>query len=322
MLAHPPSPSSCPRRRAAVILVPYLRLGRQHFAGDHRILRGRAGPAGRRGGTLARRATGLDLNELLADVRTTLWTRSSPSTSTLDTDGYRLLVNPDPAVQEISGPMGDRQGRRRPQDHRRHLRWLARHGGGAFSGKDRSKVDRSTAAYAVRFGALTVVAAGLADRCRAQVAYAIGKAKPVGLFVEVLRHRKGASCPGSRTPCSKCSTCAQRPSSTLTCSGRSTRRQQPSGASARRSPDFSWERTDRVKGPQARRQPLTPALEDTRPRPRSLRDGQAAQRRLHPPARVRDVRMRSLRRGSLFTFMPFSETYLILDQSPSRDPPS
>src|SRR5512145_250069 len=59
----------------------------------------------------------------------------------------------------------------------------ARHGGGAFSGKDPSKVDRS-AAYAMRWVAKNVVAAGLARRCEVQVAYAIGKAKPVGLFVE------------------------------------------------------------------------------------------------------------------------------------------
>jgi S-adenosylmethionine synthetase len=60
---------------------------------------------------------------------------------------------------------------------------MARHGGGAFSGKDPSKVDRS-AAYAMRWVAKTVVAAGLARRCEVQVAYAIGKAQPVGLFVE------------------------------------------------------------------------------------------------------------------------------------------
>ena len=60
---------------------------------------------------------------------------------------------------------------------------MARHGGGAFSGKDPSKVDRS-AAYAVRWVAKNVVAAGLARRCEAQVAYAIGKAKPVGMFVD------------------------------------------------------------------------------------------------------------------------------------------
>ncbi|MGQ4361394.1 methionine adenosyltransferase domain-containing protein, partial [Streptomyces sp. SAS_272] len=60
---------------------------------------------------------------------------------------------------------------------------MARHGGGAFSGKDPSKVDRS-AAYAMRWVAKNVVAAGLAARCEVQVAYAIGKAEPVGLFVE------------------------------------------------------------------------------------------------------------------------------------------
>src|SRR5262249_12448290 len=57
------------------------------------------------------------------------------------------------------------------------------HGGGAFSGKDPSKVDRS-AAYAMRWVAKNVVAAGLASKCEVQVAYAIGKAEPVGLFVE------------------------------------------------------------------------------------------------------------------------------------------
>src|SRR5205085_2623665 len=60
---------------------------------------------------------------------------------------------------------------------------MARHGGGAFSGKDPSKVDRS-AAYAMRWVAKNVVAAGLAQRCEVQVAYAIGKAEPVSLLVE------------------------------------------------------------------------------------------------------------------------------------------
>jgi S-adenosylmethionine synthetase len=60
---------------------------------------------------------------------------------------------------------------------------MARHGGGAFSGKDPSKVDRS-AAYAMRWVAKNIVAANLAKRCEVQVAYAIGKAQPVGLFVE------------------------------------------------------------------------------------------------------------------------------------------
>jgi hypothetical protein len=66
----------------------------------------------------------------------------------------------------------------RPQDHRRHLRRRCPHGGGAFSGKDPSKVDRS-AAYAARYVAKNIVAAGLARQCQVQVAYAIGVAKPI-----------------------------------------------------------------------------------------------------------------------------------------------
>ncbi len=99
----------------------------------------------------------------------------------IDSDGYRLLVNPTGRF-EIGGPMGDAglTGRKIIVDT---YGGMARHGGGAFSGKDPSKVDRS-AAYAVRWVAKNVVAAGLARRCEVQVAYAIGKAQPVGLFVE------------------------------------------------------------------------------------------------------------------------------------------
>ncbi|MGW4158107.1 methionine adenosyltransferase [Streptomyces sp. NPDC004788] len=100
---------------------------------------------------------------------------------TLESDGYRLLVNPTGRF-EIGGPMGDAglTGRKIIIDT---YGGMARHGGGAFSGKDPSKVDRS-AAYAMRWVAKNVVAAGLARRCEVQVAYAIGKAEPVGLFVE------------------------------------------------------------------------------------------------------------------------------------------
>jgi S-adenosylmethionine synthetase len=99
----------------------------------------------------------------------------------LNTDDYRLLVNPTGRF-EIGGPMGDAglTGRKIIVDT---YGGYARHGGGAFSGKDPSKVDRS-AAYAMRWVAKNVVAAGLAERCEAQVAYAIGKAHPVSLFVE------------------------------------------------------------------------------------------------------------------------------------------
>ncbi|WP_433126368.1 methionine adenosyltransferase [Micromonospora sp. CA-240977] len=99
----------------------------------------------------------------------------------LSTDGYRLLVNPTGRF-EIGGPMGDAglTGRKIIVDT---YGGYARHGGGAFSGKDPSKVDRS-GAYATRWVAKNVVAAGLAERCEIQVAYAIGKAHPVSLFVE------------------------------------------------------------------------------------------------------------------------------------------
>jgi S-adenosylmethionine synthetase len=99
----------------------------------------------------------------------------------IDTSGYRLLVNPTGRF-EIGGPMGDAglTGRKIIVDS---YGGYARHGGGAFSGKDPSKVDRS-AAYAMRWVAKNVVAAGLASRCEVQIAYAIGKAEPVGLFVE------------------------------------------------------------------------------------------------------------------------------------------
>lgn len=96
-------------------------------------------------------------------------------------DGVTLLVNPSGSFI-LGGPMGDAglTGRKIIVDT---YGGMARHGGGAFSGKDPSKVDRS-AAYAMRWVAKNIVAAGLADRAEVQVAYAIGRAKPVGLYVE------------------------------------------------------------------------------------------------------------------------------------------
>ena len=101
--------------------------------------------------------------------------------SDLDISNYRTLINPTGNFV-IGGPMGDAglTGRKIIVDT---YGGMARHGGGAFSGKDPSKVDRS-AAYATRWVAKNVVAAGLASRCEVQVAYAIGKAQPVGLYVE------------------------------------------------------------------------------------------------------------------------------------------
>jgi S-adenosylmethionine synthetase len=99
----------------------------------------------------------------------------------LNTDDVRLLVNPTGKFV-LGGPMGDAglTGRKIIVDT---YGGMARHGGGAFSGKDPSKVDRS-AAYAMRWVAKNAIAAGLAGRIEVQVAYAIGKAAPVGLFVE------------------------------------------------------------------------------------------------------------------------------------------
>jgi S-adenosylmethionine synthetase len=129
----------------------------------------------------AQHAPDIDLKELLSpDVREHVVEPVLAGLS-LDTAGYRLLVNPTGRF-EIGGPMGDAglTGRKIIIDT---YGGMARHGGGAFSGKDPSKVDRS-AAYAARYVAKNVVAAGLADRAEVQVAYAIGVAHPVSLMVE------------------------------------------------------------------------------------------------------------------------------------------
>jgi S-adenosylmethionine synthetase len=99
----------------------------------------------------------------------------------LDPSGRNFLVNPTGKFV-VGGPVGDAglTGRKIIVDT---YGGMARHGGGAFSGKDPSKVDRS-AAYAARYVAKNVVAAGLADKCEVQVAYAIGVAHPVSVMVE------------------------------------------------------------------------------------------------------------------------------------------
>ncbi|MFL6171899.1 MAG: methionine adenosyltransferase [Marmoricola sp.] len=126
-------------------------------------------------------AEGIDLeNTLTPDIQKHV---IEPVLESFDipSEGYRLLVNPTGNFV-VGGPMGDAglTGRKIIVDT---YGGMARHGGGAFSGKDPSKVDRS-AAYAMRWVAKNVVAAGLATRCEAQVAYAIGKASPVGVFIQ------------------------------------------------------------------------------------------------------------------------------------------
>ncbi|MGC0315979.1 methionine adenosyltransferase [Kitasatospora acidiphila] len=162
----------------------------------------------------------------------------------IDTTGYRLLVNPTGRF-EIGGPMGDAglTGRKIIVDT---YGGMARHGGGAFSGKDPSKVDRS-AAYAMRWVAKNVVAAGLGRRCEVQVAYAIGKAAPVGLFVETFGTE---TVPVDRIQPAVLEVFDLRPAAII----RDLDLLRPIYAATaayghfgRELPDFTWERTDRAE---------------------------------------------------------------------------
>ncbi|MEU1752748.1 methionine adenosyltransferase [Micromonospora matsumotoense] len=161
----------------------------------------------------------------------------------LDTSGYRLLVNPTGRF-EIGGPMGDAglTGRKIIVDT---YGGSARHGGGAFSGKDPSKVDRS-GAYAMRWVAKNVVAAGLADRCEVQVAYAIGRARPVGLFVETFGTE---AVPAERIVVAIDKVFDLRPAAIIEDLGllRPIYRQTAAyGHFGREVPELTWERTDRI----------------------------------------------------------------------------
>jgi S-adenosylmethionine synthetase len=162
----------------------------------------------------------------------------------IETEGYRLLVNPTGRF-EIGGPMGDAglTGRKIIVDT---YGGMARHGGGAFSGKDPSKVDRS-AAYAMRWVAKNVVAAGLAARCEVQVAYAIGKAEPVGLFVETFGTE---TVPVDKIQAAVGKVFDLRPAAII----RDLDLKRPIytktaayGHFGRELPEFTWERTDRIE---------------------------------------------------------------------------
>lgn len=144
----------------------------------------------------------------------------------------------------IGGPMGDAglTGRKIIVDS---YGGMARHGGGAFSGKDPSKVDRS-AAYAMRWVAKNIVGAGLADRCEVQVAYAIGKAQPVGLFIETFATEK---VPLSQISDAVLNTFDLRPAAII----RDLNLLRPIysktsayGHFGRELPEFTWEKLDRV----------------------------------------------------------------------------
>jgi S-adenosylmethionine synthetase len=127
---------------------------------------------------------------------------------------------------------------------------MARHGGGAFSGKDPSKVDRS-AAYAMRWVAKNVVAAGLAKRCEVQVAYAIGKAQPVGVFVETFGTE---TVPVQKIQDAVTTVFDLRPAAIirdLDLKRPIYRETAAYGHFGRELPNFTWERTDRVSALQA-----------------------------------------------------------------------
>ncbi|MEJ5915722.1 methionine adenosyltransferase [Pseudokineococcus sp. 1T1Z-3] len=162
----------------------------------------------------------------------------------LDVDGVRLLVNPSGRF-EVGGPMSDAglTGRKIIVDT---YGGMARHGGGAFSGKDPSKVDRS-GAYAMRWVAKNVVAAGLARRCEVQVAYAIGTARPVGLYVECFGTE---TAPVERITAAIREVFDLRPAALV----RDLDLLRPiyaqtaaHGHFGRELPDLTWERTDRVE---------------------------------------------------------------------------
>jgi S-adenosylmethionine synthetase len=160
----------------------------------------------------------------------------------------RTLINPTGRFV-IGGPMGDAglTGRKIIVDT---YGGMARHGGGAFSGKDPSKVDRS-AAYAMRWVAKNIVAAGLASRCEVQVAYAIGKAQPVGLFIETFGTEK---VPVSRIQDAVLSVFDLRPAAII----RDLVLLRPIysltsayGHFGRELAEFTWEKTDRAAALQA-----------------------------------------------------------------------
>jgi S-adenosylmethionine synthetase len=161
----------------------------------------------------------------------------------LPKSNLRTLINPTGRFV-IGGPMGDAglTGRKIIVDT---YGGMARHGGGAFSGKDPSKVDRS-AAYAMRWVAKNVVAAGLAKRCEVQVAYAIGKAQPVGVFVETFGTE---TVPVAKIQDAVLSTFDLRPAAII----RDLELLRPIysltsayGHFGRELPEFAWERADRI----------------------------------------------------------------------------
>nr|WP_217905902.1 methionine adenosyltransferase [Kocuria salina] len=190
----------------------------------------------------AQHVEGYDLDQLASDLRRSV---ISPvlEESGLDLSGTQVIINPAGNFVR-GGPVGDAglTGRKIIVDT---YGGMARHGGGAFSGKDPSKVDRS-AAYAMRWVAKNVVAAGLADRVEVQVAYAIGRAAPVGLYVETFGTEKVAP---TRIEHAIREVFDLRPLAIiedLDLKRPIYARTAAHGHFGRSEPEFTWERTDRV----------------------------------------------------------------------------
>ncbi|WP_144830429.1 methionine adenosyltransferase [Kocuria rhizophila] len=188
-------------------------------------------------------AENYDLDQLTRDITASVITPVLED-SGLDLSGTRIIVNPAGNFVR-GGPVGDAglTGRKIIVDT---YGGMARHGGGAFSGKDPSKVDRS-AAYAMRWVAKNVVAAGLARRAEVQVAYAIGQAHPVGLYVETfgtetvdpVRIENAITEVFDLRPLAIIEDLdLKRPIYAKTAAH---------GHFGRNDPDFTWERTDRVQ---------------------------------------------------------------------------
>ena len=162
----------------------------------------------------------------------------------LNTDKMKLLVNPSGRFV-IGGPMGDAgvTGRKIIVDT---YGGFARHGGGAFSGKDASKVDRS-GAYAARWVAKNVVAAGLASRCEVQVAYAIGRAEPVSVRVDTFGTE---TVPADRIHNAVMKVFDLRPAAiidSLDLKRPIFAKTAAYGHFGREIPEFTWEKTDRIE---------------------------------------------------------------------------
>lgn len=183
-----------------------------------------------------------DLDRLAADVREHV-IEPVLANFNFDASAAKLIINPAGRFVQ-GGPVGDAglTGRKIIVDT---YGGMSRHGGGAFSGKDPSKVDRS-AAYAMRWVAKNIVAAGLADRAEVQVAYAIGQATPVGIYVETFGTEKVAV---YKIEAAICEVFDLRPLAII----RDLELRRPiykktaaNGHFGREGADFTWERTNRV----------------------------------------------------------------------------